>query len=286
MGGYAEQLLVALAKRKRAQMRRRIAGAGAILTVFVATLVWHSSMPKGSTASGMATMHRNKAIVTEPLRRTLPDGSTVELKPGAEIVTQSFADLAGRRRVTLKTGEAHFQVAQDPIRPFLVEAGGVVFRAVGTAFAVDVARQSIEMIVTEGTVAVDRSDPSPPAPPAGKPSNSEMLALVGAGNRVRLDMEHPAIAPAVEPLSVAEANEKLSWRVPRLEFNETPLSEVVSLINQHTRSRISVADAELGRLEISGSIRANNIAPLLHMLEANYRINLIRQPSGVIELNR
>src|SRR5437660_1453063 len=74
----------------------------------------------------------SSAVVLRPEKQILADGSVVELKSGAEIAV----DFTGAyRRVALKRGEAHFQVAHQS-RPFVVTAGPIEFRAVGTAFAV------------------------------------------------------------------------------------------------------------------------------------------------------
>ena len=285
-GGHGDLLRAALAHRLRRQRRWRIAGSGALVAVVAAGLAWQSvwlSPRYGAEVANSAAM-ASRAVVTVPERGTLADGSIVELKPGADIVVQFSAGPFGPRRIALRAGEAHFQVARDADRPFLVEAGGVTFRAVGTAFSVEVAEKSVEMIVTEGTVAVDRKPESPPATALAPPP--ETLATVTAGNRVRLDLAGLVGAPAVLPVTADEAGEKLAWRVPRLEFNETPLWEAVSLINQHAKSRISLAHPDLGRLEISGVLRADNVEPLLRMLEANYRIEVVRRTSGEIELKR
>jgi transmembrane sensor len=42
------------------------------------------------------------------------------------------------RELYLRKGEAHFEVARDRSRPFLVHAGDAVVRAVGTEFEVRV----------------------------------------------------------------------------------------------------------------------------------------------------
>src|SRR5467141_3333611 len=63
--------------------------------------------------------------------QTLADGSTVTLNTNTILET----DLRRRtREIYLRKGEAHFQVAHDRSRPFLVHAGDAVVRAVGTAF--------------------------------------------------------------------------------------------------------------------------------------------------------
>jgi transmembrane sensor len=57
--------------------------------------------------------------------------------------------------VVLERGEAHFQVAKNPARPFVVVARGVEIRAVGTAFSVGLESTRVEVLVTEGQVAVE-----------------------------------------------------------------------------------------------------------------------------------
>ena len=59
------------------------------------------------------------------------------------------------REIYLRKGEAHFQVAHDRSRPFLVHAGDAVVRAVGTAFEVRVLTdQHVDVVVNEGRVEV------------------------------------------------------------------------------------------------------------------------------------
>ena len=82
-------------------------------------------------------------------RRVLEDGSVAELKEGAEVEVHYSA---AQRRLTLLRGEARFIVQKDAGRPFLVDAGGVAVRAVGTAFNVSLLRQTVEVVVTEGQI--------------------------------------------------------------------------------------------------------------------------------------
>lgn len=284
-GGHADQLLVAIEVRKKRRRRRRIASAGGA-AVLLFGLFLFLAFPR--PVSEPMLVPSGKALVTVPERRTLPDGSTVEFKPGAEITVSFSPEL---RRVALIKGEALFQVAKNPNRPFVVEAGGIRFRAVGTAFNVSLGSTSVEMLVTEGRVAVERplglslvDVPQSHDPPSDiGPLSSEIT--VDAGNRVVVEIAQPVV-PAIIPTTAIETGEKLAWRVPRLEFNETPLWEVVSMLNQYSGARISLANSELGRVEISGALRADNIEPLLQTLEANYQIQVVRRPSGEIELKQ
>ena len=98
-----------------------------------------------------------RAIVPEIESRTLDDGSVVELNRGSEIGVQFTPS---ERRVRLIKGEAGFHVAKNRERPFIVSAGGVDVRAVGTAFNVRFDSRSVEVVVTEGHVRVDRPSAS------------------------------------------------------------------------------------------------------------------------------
>jgi transmembrane sensor len=134
------------------------------------------------------------------------------------------------------------------------------------------------MLVTEGRVSVEKPVPTGTAV-------ADPIATVGAGHKVELAFAQNATAEVV-PTPSTEIAEKLAWRVPRIEFNETPLWKVVSLLNQHSSSKISLASDRLGRLEISGALRADNIEPLLSILESNYNIQVVRGDGREIELRQ
>jgi transmembrane sensor len=284
--GRVDLLMAALEVRKRRQRRRRLAMAmSGVAVVLLAGIVW-PLVPQRTRPMDHALVARS-AVVMTPERQTLPDGSLVELNTGAEISVEFKADSADLRRVALRGGGAHFQVAHDAARPFVVEVRGVQFQAVGTAFFVEVDSSSIAMLVTEGKVAVRRATPavgsSSPAPGAAVAETSLLLEV---GQAVVVDtMERTVFAPTVLSLSASERAEKLAWRVPRLQFNETRLSEVVVLLAQHGGTRIRLAHPELGQLEITGALRADNVEPLLQMLESNYPIRVKRLPGGEIELH-
>jgi transmembrane sensor len=274
--GQVDQLLEALKVRERRQRRRRIAAAtSAVMLLLCGAWVFSGYRPTENSAAPVAAQTYR---VTSPERRTLPDGSLVELQPGAELAVKFSRDSTGPRRVELLKGVAFFHVTKNPERPFIVVSGGVGFRAVGTAFSVGLGQSEVEMIVTEGRVAIEEA-----AAPA---ATRDMVPTVAAGNRVVVNLAQPAVVPVITPTTEAEVGSKLAWRVPRLEFNETALSEVVGLLNRQSGNRLNLASPELGRVEISGALRADNIEPLLQMLETNYGIRVVRAPDGRIELQR
>ncbi|PAW66257.1 MAG: hypothetical protein B9S34_08590 [Opitutia bacterium Tous-C1TDCM] len=251
----------------RATRRRRIALAGgaAFAAVLVAAAWWPRFAPEPAPAPVAAS-----AVLLVPERRTLPDGSTVELKPGAEIAAEYSAAV---RRVRLLRGEALFFVAKQPARPFIVAAGGIEIRAVGTAFAVELAAAGVEILVTEGRVAVQ---------PAGA---APATAIVGAGNRARVDLA--AGGPvAVAAVSAGEIDSRLAWRAPRAEFSGTPLGDVVAAVNRHARRsgqpRFVLGDPALAAVPLSGLFRLDDTAAFARLLEAGFGIAVV--PRGEDEL--
>ncbi len=271
--GHGDRLLAALGQRERRQRRRRRAAG---LTVALACLVAGAALfleRPPAPATPAATGTPRSPLVVGPERRTLPDGTVVELRPGSDIEVGFAAAGAGPRAVTLRHGEAHFQVASNPLRPFVVSAGPARFQAVGTAFSVAIDPAAVEMIVTEGRVALvtETADPTHDA-------------IVTAGQRAIVPTAPLAPPPQVTSVTPAQTGEKLGWRVPRLEFNETPLAEVVDLIHRHSATRLRLIGRDLRAIEITGALRADNLDPLLRMLENHYGIRVSTLPGGEIGL--
>ena len=266
--GEGDRLLAALARRESRVRRRRLALSGMLLVAVAAGFGFLRLRSSDFVASGTAAVATARPPqVSAPVRRTLPDGTRVELKPGSELVVLFTATGPGRREVALRSGEAHFEVAHDAARPFVVRVGAARFRAVGTAFSVALAGELAEMHVTAGRVAVD----APGAP--------EPLAIVAAGQRAVLSALVPD-TPVLAPVPAEATTERFAWRVPRIEFNETPLEEVVAQLNQHGPARLRLIGRDLRRLEITGALRADNVEPLLRSLEQNYGIRVSRLPGA------
>lgn len=248
--------------RQRRQRRRRAAAAAASLALLVVAGATWLNLKSSPTAPALAA----SAVITQPTRQLLPDGSQVELNGDAEVRAEFSPAL---RRVAIVRGEAHFEVAHDPAHPFVVVAGDVAVRAVGTAFSVRLAPQKVSVLVTDGRVAVDRAAADPiPAP-------VQPLAFVAQGAAVAIapaDLAPNAPAPVVVEVSGPELAERLAWRVPRLEFNDTPLREAVTLFNRHGNVHLSLASPALGELRISGFVRADNTSALLQLLRADYGV--------------
>lgn len=287
--GASEDFLEALNvldQRRRHRWIFSIAATAALMMSAIA--VWNFSPQRDSDpATAVAT-----ARLVSPSQQILPDGSVVDLKDGAEIHVNFSPAL---RQVTLRRGEAHFEVKKDSARPFVVSAGGVEVRAVGTAFAVQLGQSAVEVHVTEGRVRVQKpsSEPSPVVIASGHPKASadeaiEMAKIVTAGERATIGLT--TLVPEVAEVPAPEMAERLSWRAPRLEFSGTSLTEAIELLNHYAATRHNVrfviADAEIAQIRISGLFRADNTAAFVDLLENGFGIKSTPRGESVLLLER
>jgi transmembrane sensor len=254
-----------------------MAGLGAALGLAgVVAFDWHGRFgvadASAPVVAATGSAGKSAPVVVAPERRTLADGSVVELRGDAEVAV-AFAAGDAERRVALLRGQAHFAVAPDAARPFVVVSDAIRFRAVGTAFAVERLPDGVELIVTEGRVAIESAAGTGP------------LALVVAGERARLDAAG-RLQHAVAAFGGAEVEASLGWRTPRIEFDEVPLGEAVRVLARHGGRRIELADPSLARLEITGALRAGNLDALLAMLRATYGLHAEPQADGTLLLRR
>ena len=268
--GQADFVMQAVEQREHRRSRRKrwslAAGAALAIGVFV--------LREGGVSAPIELAGR---VEIRPERRILPDGSVVELKTGADI---SFDFSPEQRGVRLVRGEAHFVVTKDPKRPFVVTAGKVTVRAVGTAFAVRVDPTVVDVLVTEGRVAVQQVAP---AAPASAPAVDVAPTYLDAGNRAVV----PVAAVAGEPLEVqsvaaGQIESALAWRSMRVEFTATPLTEIVTRLNRQNLMQLSLADPALGDLRISGIFWLDDPRGFARLIEASAGLSAVSSDVQIV----
>jgi transmembrane sensor len=224
-------------------------------------------------------------------RRELPDGSVVELNRGT-VMDELFS--AEERRVALRRGEAHFTVAKDAARPFIVEAGGVAVRAVGTAFNVRLDPTAVDVLVTEGQVAVATAERNPNAdagsPATGHRPPTTVLArpssgiLVSAGERTVVALTPAAPVPAVQTVSPTEIEARLAWQPRLLDFTNAPLPEIMAEFNRRNPVRLVLGDSDLGTFRLSATFRSDNVEGFVRLLQSDFGLRAERRGDGEIAL--
>jgi transmembrane sensor len=140
------------------------------------------------------------------------------------------------RRIELERGEAMFKVTKDPSRPFIVNAGGAVARAVGTRFGVERREDRIRVTVAEGKVAVVRGDQAAALEHAV--DLSVATALV-----VDESVDIPINAPTM-PLHKEKVNSAhlLAWANGQLILRTGTVGEAVEELNRRNRLQLRIDD--------------------------------------------
>lgn len=194
--------------------------------------------------------------------RVLEDGSVVALNRGAVLET-AFA--AAERRVRLLRGEANFTVAKNPARPFIVHAGSVDVRAVGTIFNVRLGHAEVEVVVTEGKVGVQR----PPESLAAAAGPVAAPTYLVANERAIVQLAGPD-APHVSKLAAAELDRRLAWQPRLLDFTDQSLTEIVAEFNRRNSVRLVIADPALEALRLTANFRSDNLEGFVRLMESDF----------------
>lgn len=168
----------------------------------------------------------------ERLKVQLPDESIVWINAASKV---SFpASFRGKNRTVYLSGEAFFEVKENPDKPFRVISSEVFTQVVGTSFNVKAYEEGrIEVTVATGKVAVGLQDSAL--------QQMHVVANLEPNQRVTYNKEETAF-------SVIEASSALAasgWKDGKLIFRVTPLHEVLRVLERWYGVRFVVADSSV-----------------------------------------
>jgi transmembrane sensor len=203
--------------------------------------------------------------------QTIPtrDGSKVTLNTDSRVRVR-FDE--AQRSVELTQGEAFFEVARDAKRPFIVTAGKKRIVAIGTQFSVRrEGDEDVRVVVAEGTVRVESTEPTSAGDGAG-------TVLLKAGAIA----QSKAGAVLVQKRSVAEVEQRLTWRTGILTFRGTTLAEAVAEFNRYNEHKIVIEDAQIAGIEVGGVFRSTNVEPFVQLLEDGFDVAAVSQDGKIV----
>lgn len=211
-------------QREKARFRvfsvRRIAASVAVVLGVLLGYYVYTRLPFATSewqASGNESVETNSSRQAKTV--FLCDGTEVQLSPGSRI--RYGKDFNSTYRTVILDGEAFFDVARNPEKPFLVISNGLVTRVLGTSFTVSSNDREVSVSVKTGRVEVlsqenfDRlkdTDSHSPVTMVLKPNQKAVFSRKEA-SLIRSLVEEPVI---VNP----------SARPATLNFDNTPASEV------------------------------------------------------------
>lgn len=231
-----------------------LAGLAASVTLAIGGARWVESASDYTTELG------------EIRRLPLSDGSVMTMNSGSELKVNMARQA---REIQLAQGEAWFEVAKDASRPFVVSAGDVRVRAVGTAFSVRRRETGVEVLVTEGVVETW----------AG---NDESLHMrLKAGDRAMLS-GHAVID--YETGISSSVDRTLAWRSGMIDLNGRTLFDAADEFNRYNQRQIIIADPRIAREEFDGLFRINDPEGFSEAVKTSLGVSLDTSNPDIIRL--
>jgi len=192
--------------------------------------------------------------------QSLPDGSVITLNTRSTIVYPGR--FTGNIRPVSLQGEAFFKVSPDKTKPFIIKVNDVTVRVVGTSFNIKSRNGKTEVIVETGIVQVS------------KKQNSIDL---NPGEQVTVTNDQALLAKQ-------QSRGKLYnyYLTGQLVCDRTPLSEVVSTLNEVYSTHIVIANKSLENLPITTTFKGQSLDEVLDVISGTFKITVIRNNQQIV----
>ena len=183
----------------------------------------------------------------------LADRSTVTLHRNSEL---QYPDQFARdaRHVKLRRGEAFFNVTSDASRPFVVDAGNVEIKVLGTEFNVQVQDSVVTVHVREGRVLVSSPEDS-------------ITLTTGITGRVR--MGH------ITATDIPVGN-LYSYATQRLVFDDAPLSEVIHDLEDSYPYTFELKNDALKNCRLTANFYKDDIDKIVNLVAETLNLSVAK----------
>ncbi|MFA5630626.1 MAG: FecR domain-containing protein [Porticoccaceae bacterium] len=218
----------------------------------------------------------------------LADGTLVKLNTNSQLEVHYSNQV---RKVRLLSGEAYFDVAHDPDKPFIVYVDKNYVRAIGTAFLVRFSGESFSVSVVEGKVELAEASSLQQPPTIDKAVNTpkeepekilNTLPLpLAAGERANVSRQNKEVVT----VSSRELQRELAWQEGLLDFADTPLEEVVNELGRYSSLNVEFIDSELRGIKFGGIFRKEDPQSLFDALQHAYGIDVQYLDGDIVRLS-
>lgn len=195
------------------------------------------------------------ATTTEKLQQTLDDGSQITLNQNSKLkYPKSFT---GNIRSVELEGEAFFDVAKNPEKPFVISTQRGRVTVLGTSFNVEANPNSdLKVYVTTGRVKLESIE-----------SKDSLYVILEPGMTGVLSQAGKVF---IEENTVSDA---LFWMDKRLDFDKTPLPQVFEVLERNYKIEFSSLDSKLDKCLLTARFREDSVRNILSVIEATFDIH-------------
>jgi transmembrane sensor len=238
-------------RRKKIRMLQYLSAASVALLLGVG--IWFYTNSHGDTTGALA---ETRVPYGKQSKIVLSDGTVVNLNSGSLLRYPSTFKGQKIRKVTLE-GEAYFEVAKDKTHPFVVNAGSVDVKVLGTHFNVKAYADEGRVTTTllEGAISIAKV-----AEPAEKP------LLVNPDQQVVFNKN-----TGMFQVQHVDASLYAGWTEGQYYFDNDSLTFIVKQLERNCNIKIAIRSEFLKSQIFSGSAsKEDNIFQILDMMK-NYR---------------
>jgi transmembrane sensor len=218
-----------------------------------------------AVAAVLTSIQPQRVATAASERRTLvlDDGSRVELNAGTRLEVRMAGET---REIRFAQGEAMFQVARDPKRPFLVKTEEGTIRVTGTAFNVrQIASESVEVTVLEGSVQVATPEL---ATASLVPGQQALLSDAGI---------------AIGDLASEKLQNVIAWRVGQAAFENERLGDAIARFLPYHTGQVAVSNAAAD-LRVGGRYSLDDLDGFLSAVEIALPVSVLRGENGDLRI--
>jgi len=242
--------------------------AAAVVILSLGSLYFLSYKPQHTVADKViadSTMITFRNAQKKIVRYVLPDKSIVWLQPYATVSHPANFAVKTNREINFR-GEGFFDVTRDAKHPFIIHCGNLKTRVLGTSFNVKANENesTYKVSVVTGSVAVST------------PSSENKTETVILKPKEQAVFEKATNSMTINVLKNTEENHE-NWQSVSLIFNETPMSEVASRLQQTFRIKIEFANPDIKKCRLKVDFNNQRLPEILEMIETllgtTYEIN-------------
>src|SRR5690606_508055 len=165
------------------------------------------------------------------------------------------------RKVSLKNGEAFFDVERNEEKPFIIQSEKVQITVLGTSFHVKNLGNTTEVIVVTGSVQVEVGGKKEVLKP------NEML-------RVNQNTG--------EMLKTLPSNKLYNYYVSRkFQADRIPLEELVATLNEAYDANIKISRADLKSQSITTTLEYGSLAKNLEVIRETMNLKIIEKDGEI-----
>ncbi len=249
----------------------QIIGMAAAMLIALTTLVFNYVQ---SRSDNLAIVN-DKGVNVERIEvQELQDGSSIQLNHDTELIVNYGEE---SRIVDLLRGEAHFIVAKDENRPFIVQVSGIQLIAVGTAFNVRMSDDVVDVIVTEGRVALNTLE-------GNQAVVTPLQPLIDEQHRAIVSFRDTDAEYSIQPVEASVMEEELLWQPKLISFDSATLSEIVDEFNRRNSVNMLIVDSSLKEARLSSMFWSDNLNGFVRLLESNFGVSAEWGEDGTIYL--